>query len=126
MKHILIIDDDKNMRAFLRLHLSHAGYDVSEAEDGEAGLHMLGVRRAELVIVDIFMPHKDGLETILELRAQGAGCKIVAVSAGTAAINTGLNFLNHAKEFGADAILAKPLAKETLLPTVASLIGNAD
>ena len=86
---------------------------------------MLGVRKAELVIVDIFMPHKDGLETILELRAQGAGCKIVAISAGNAAIKTGLNFLTHAKEFGADAVLAKPLTKETLLHTVHELIGPA-
>ncbi len=121
MKHILIIDDDPSTRDLLGLHLRSLHWDVSLAEDGQEGLEVLAERPADLVIVDIFMPRKDGIETILELRAAGGGSKILAISGGGTI--GGLEYLSYAKVLGADEVLSKPITKDRLIETVTRVIG---
>jgi DNA-binding response OmpR family regulator len=118
MKTILIIDDDATIRGVIRLYLEDAGYTVLEATDGKAGMRIFSGSPVDLVILDIFMPEKDGIETIQEIREAG-DCKVLAISGGSPTM--GMDFLRHAKTFGANAILVKPFSESELLETVRRL-----
>src|SRR5437588_9760794 len=80
MARVLIIDDDVTLRQALTKHLEHAGHDVRQAADGDAGVRAYERRAADLVIVDIFMPVQGGLQTIGRLRREWPAVKIVAIS----------------------------------------------
>jgi len=119
MQHVLVIDDDTTTRMFLRRYLEQEGYRVSEAEDGEIGMRRLNSGPVDLVIVDIFMPRKDGFEIIRELKGRKAQCKILAISGGGAIGR--LDYLDLARIFGANAVLAKPISRDALLTTMGTL-----
>ncbi|MEO5957891.1 MAG: response regulator [Opitutaceae bacterium] len=82
MARILLIDDDDDVRTVLRLTLIHFGHTVIEARNGREGLELFAEARPELVITDIVMPEKEGLEVIIELRAHRPPVKIIAISGG--------------------------------------------
>src|SRR5437879_11210415 len=67
---ILVMDDDGTLRGAIRVALEAAGYEVMEAADGQAGLRLQREQGADLVLVDIFMPERDGLEVVCALRAE--------------------------------------------------------
>jgi DNA-binding response OmpR family regulator len=113
---ILIIDDDAFSRSTLRLVLEDEGYDVVCAEDGKRGLAVFAAMRPDLVITDIIMPEREGLETIGEIRKCDTAIPIVAVSGGGRLKATDL--LALARNFGADAALAKPLDPDELISAV--------
>ena len=121
MSRVLVIDDNEDMRELLRLVLTHAGYEVELAHDGEAGVRAQRARPADLVITDIFMPNRDGFETIVELRSAHPGVKLVAVSGGGSRFS-GEGYLAAARAAGADAALPKPFEQEELLRTVRRLL----
>jgi len=99
---ILVIDDDRKLREVISRALERAGYDVLEADDGEAGIRLYREHGADLIITDIFMPERDGLETILQLRRESPGVKIVAISGGD---STGrLDLRKEAEIFGARVV----------------------
>src|SRR3989442_1851329 len=79
---ILVMDDDGTLRGAIRVALEAAGYEVMEAADGQAGLRLQREQGADLVLVDIFMPKRDGLEVIRALRAERPQPAIVAMSGG--------------------------------------------
>ena len=122
MAQILIVDDDDAIRGLFRRILEGDGHTISEASNGEIALSRFADCWADLVITDIVMPEKDGLELLTELRRQVSGVKIVAISGGG-----GLNpftYLAMARERGADAVLFKPVAVELLLKTVRQLLAK--
>ena len=84
MSKILVIDDDKNIRSLLRDFLERDGYEVMEAENGKVGLKLFRENGADLVITDLIMPEKEGIETIRELRRDFSDVKIIAISGGGA------------------------------------------
>lgn len=106
MPRILIIDDDDQVRSTLRGVLERDGYTVSEASGGASGIGSCHKNPPDLVITDIFMPDKDGLETICEIRMDHPDMRIIAISGG--GVRTGHDYLLAAKTFGADDILYKP------------------
>jgi PAS domain S-box-containing protein len=119
---ILVIDDDGQLRGAIRRVLEQAGYDVREAADGAAGLRLYREQGADLVIVDIFMPGRDGLEAIRDLRGEPRQAKIVAFSGGD---QTGrLEMLRVAEVIGASRTLTKPVALKELLATVRDLLSE--
>lgn len=124
MALILIIDDDLKIREVLRQILEHAGYEVMEAPDGKEGIRLYRERQAELVITDIIMPKKEGLETITDLRIEFPEVKIIAISGG------GLigpeTYLELAEVFGANRLLTKPFGHEELLEAVQDLLVGGD
>ncbi len=127
MKRILVIEDDAEQRELLNEVLTEAGYEVLEACDGKAGLDLFRQQPCTLVITDIFMPEKEGLETIRELRSEFLGVKIIAMSGGGLGIRSGGNqkidvALEAAQAFGANRILNKPFKIKQLLETVGELI----
>lgn len=125
MKRVLLIEDDADQRELLKTVLSKAGYDVTEAPDGEEGLRLFYQNPCELIITDIFMPEREGLELILEIRAQYPTVRIIAISGGTTwTKNSGADVvLETAEKFGANAIFKKPIKIQTLLEKVNELSG---
>jgi len=124
MALILIIDDDTEIREVLRQILERAGYEVMEASDGREGINLYRERQADLIITDIVMPKKDGLETITDLKVEFPGSKIIAISGGGRLDPK--PYLELAEGFGADRLLTKPFGHEELLEAVQALLGRSD
>jgi len=116
---ILVIDDDEFVRRPLRKILEAAGYTVEEAPEGNAGLAIQRTRPCDLVITDLFMPGKEGLATIRELRREFPAIKIIAISGG---VDLGMNMLPHAEVMGALRTLPKPFERAGLLALVEELL----
>lgn len=122
MAKILVIDDDAQVREMMSLILTRGGHTVTEAVDGEDGLRSARSRPFELVVTDIVMPNKEGLETIVELRRNMPGVKIIAISGGGRIAPT--DYLSIAKRLGADRVFAKPVERRALLDAVSELVGE--
>jgi DNA-binding response OmpR family regulator len=123
MKKILIIDDNEQFNKMLCMILAQAGYEVSTAANGDSGLKLYRQERPDLIITDIYMPEKEGLETIMELRATDCQTRILVVSGGSPQMNLA-DMFNMAKIFGADAMLAKPFDMDHFLKTVQGLLAE--
>ncbi|HXC41475.1 MAG TPA: response regulator [Burkholderiales bacterium] len=123
MSRILIIEDNDDARRFMSLALQGEGYDVAVAEDGEAGLQIQRHAPAEVLITDIFMPNKDGIETIIDFRQKFPTVKIIAMSGGRGTGN--VDYLDTAREIGADECLSKPFGLHELLTAVQGVIAKA-
>lgn len=120
LRRILVIDDDAQVRVMLRWLLEGAGYEVVDAPDGQEGVRLFRQQPADLVITDIFMPEKDGLEVIQELTRDFPEVKIIAISGGG---QTGkVDLLPHAEAFGALRTFQKPLDLRKLLNAVKELL----
>jgi CheY-like chemotaxis protein len=122
MKRILLIEDDENIRKMLRISLESYGYAVTEAGDGKEGMASYKASPADLVLTDLVMPEKEGLETIRELRKTNSQVKIIAMSGGSRS-NAGEN-LKMAKLFGATALISKPFEISKLAQTIADVLGE--
>ncbi len=119
---ILIIDDDNQMRQLLRNVMEWANYEVSEAENGRAGINIQREFNANVVITDLIMPEQEGLETISILKQQFPEVKIVAISGGGRIGPEA--YLPTAKEFGADKVFSKPFDVKDLVETVKDLLND--
>ena len=122
MAKILIIDDDDQVVGVIARWLSKAGYEVACACDGEQGLRFLEKEPVDLVVTDIVMPGKEGLETIPMLRKMNKTLPIIAMSGG-GSCGPEL-YLSMAVSLGADCALQKPFEKELLLSTVQTCLSK--
>jgi DNA-binding response OmpR family regulator len=122
MARILIIDDDDAVRSMLRQALTRFGHVVIEARDGEEGLLLFPGANADLLITDILMPEKEGLEVLLELRKVQPPVKIIAISGG-GRIHA-KDYLGLAKRLGASKVLTKPFGIEALMAAVNELLAQ--
>jgi len=114
MARILVIEDDEAYRLLLAKVLIEAGYDVVEAADGNEGLKAAWSKSPNLVITDLVMPGKEGIETITELRRSLPSTSVIAMSgAGHAS-----TYLQLASKLGAHYALAKPFPRDALLAAV--------
>ncbi len=116
MARILVIDDEYELRSMLRRMLEHAGHEVSEAVNGAAGIEIYERDAPDLIITDIIMPEKEGVETIIALRRANPALPIIAISGGGRLDAT--DFLSMAKKLGARRTLTKPFLREQLLEAV--------
>lgn len=117
MADILIIDDEEEIRAWLRVTLEEAGYVVREAADGNAALRMYDERAADLLILDLVMPNKDGIETAIEIRRRNLNAKIIAMSGS-------VYNLKVARMLGANDIISKPFSEQALLTLVKATLAT--
>jgi CheY-like chemotaxis protein len=122
MARILLIDDDDAVRLTISTVLSNAGHTVTEARDGKEGIARYQPEAIDLVVTDLIMPEKEGLETILDLKKKYPNVKILAVSGGGRMAPEAQ--LNIAKKFGATRVLAKPFLMKTLSATVDDLLAQ--
>ena len=121
---ILIVDDEAPMRFVIEHLLTEEGYQVSTAANGEAALELASAERFDLIMIDLIMPRKDGIETIVALRDSQPETKIIAMSGGW---NGGGNsYLRLAGKIGASLTLAKPFDRATLLNAIESEIGKRE
>ena len=123
MAQILIIEDNVEFRDVLREMLKREGYEVAVASDGEKGLNMFRNNPESLVVTDILMPHKDGIDVISELEKEFPESKVIAISGG--AIASAKDCLEATKMFSCvKYAFTKPFANEELLQAVKQLVGQ--
>lgn len=120
MNKILIIDDEPSVRAALKRFLTRHNFNVIEAEQGEEGIAIIEKGGIDLVIMDIQMPVKGGIETLLQLRKDFSELKIVLISGKVPADSQAFSTL--AKQFGVEHILFKPFSNKDLLKRLESLL----
>ncbi|MFQ5774253.1 MAG: response regulator [Kiloniellaceae bacterium] len=124
MACILVVDDEEPVRTTLRQMLEKAGHQIFEAANGEEAIRVFEDLKIDLVITDIIMPEKEGIETIVGLRQTAPDLKIIAISGGGRTGN--MDFLQLAKKFGANGVLAKPFAVQAVLDAVNSVLEQAE
>ena len=120
-KRILVVDDESGIRDLASRALVAAGGDVATAGDGREAVKAMEADPFDLAIIDIVMPEKEGVETILEFKKRWPACKIIAISGGGRAGPE--MFLSLADAFGADVTMKKPLSFALLVRTAGELLG---
>jgi CheY-like chemotaxis protein len=124
MRRILVIDDEVGIRRALRTVLELAGYEVREARNGQDAMRLWREEESDLVITDIHMPDKDGIETILELRALSPDLPIIAVSGSGE--KKSRNLLHDAKLSGPIWTMDKPFGLTELLKCVSEVLESTE
>lgn len=113
---ILVVDDDPGIRRTLAISLTRAGYQVTEARDGNEALRAWHDQGADLVITDLHMPDRNGLEVLMELRRLSPALPIVVMSDGGRSRQ--IELLGDAKLLGAIRTLTKPFSLNEMLAAV--------
>lgn len=120
MARILVIEDDEQVRTLLAERLSKEGYEVVSAADGDAGIRIYREAPADLVITDILMPVKDGVEAIRELRQEFPEVPIIAITG----VRGRFSRLPAAEVLGAARTFTKPFNLNEMMAAVASILDN--
>jgi len=125
LSRILVLDDDVSLRRVLRSILEQAGHTVFDAPDGREGMALCHQEHTAIVLADIYMPNKDGIEVLLEMQKLTTRPKIIMMSGAT---QKGLCDLSAAAlSLGADRVLVKPFDAQTLLVAIQQVLeGHAD
>jgi len=121
MAQILVIDDDHHLRDMYRSILERAEYDVIDAPNGEVGARLYRENLPDLILTDLFMPEQEGLQTIMELKKDFPGVKIIAISGGAQGLPAS-DFLRMAKMLGARRTLQKPVPKADLILVIREVL----
>ncbi|MFZ5721848.1 MAG: response regulator transcription factor [Pseudomonadota bacterium] len=122
-RNILIVDDDTDLLRQMWTALSREGFNAVVACDGDAGLRLLRSRTRDLVVTDIIMPNREGLETIIQIKQEWPDTKILAISGGMRTAPA--EFLKLALLLGADEVLPKPFSLSELSMHVKGLLRDA-
>ncbi len=120
MTTILIIDDDVHVLGMLKKMLEHEGYDVITAPDGKEGIRSYRENPADLIITDLLMPEKDGIETIIELRRDFPEVHIIAISGGGRI--DAKDHLKVAQQFEVQYTFSKPVERKELQRAIRVLL----
>ena len=120
MSTILVVDDDIQVLEVMSEMLRLEGHIVAVAENGQQAVDQIRDHRFDLVITDLIMPEKEGLETIADIRKHHRQMPIIAISGGGRIGPT--DYLETARFIGANATLAKPFGRQELISTVSSLL----
>lgn len=120
----MVVDDDAGIRRALHILLSREGYQVSQARDGVEALRLWRDTGSDLVITDLHMPEKDGIEMIIELLSQSPGVRIIAMSGGGQTRR--LDLLGNATLLGAVHTIEKPFTLKEMMSTVRRALAGAE
>lgn len=119
---ILIVDDERELREVMKQLLTDEGYTVIGAEDGAEAARLIAKTHFDLVITDLIMPEKDGIELMNEMRWKQPELRIVAMSGGGRVPRE--QYLRIARGLGARAVLEKPFTNKTLIDLVADVLAK--
>jgi CheY-like chemotaxis protein len=120
MASILLVDDDDEFLAMLSEVLERAGYQVQQASDGEQAIKLYRKHPTDLVITDLVMPEKEGIQLIVELRRLNHKVKIIAISGAGQTLQN--EYLRMAKALGAKRVLGKPFPVDQILEAVREVL----
>jgi DNA-binding response OmpR family regulator len=123
MANIYVFDDEPSILLMIKKMLEKAGHSVDIALNGREGMDLFKKSMPDLLITDIIMPEKEGLETIFELRSKYPKLKIIAISGGGRISPDG--YLPGAKLLGADMVFQKPLDQKEFLQAVSQLLDRS-
>lgn len=116
MTNVLLVEDNADLRQLMQAALEEDGFAVDAAPDGLTALALQRNSPADVVVTDIFLPAGDGIETIMALRRDYPGSRIIAISGGAGSMN--IDYLPLALKLGASKTLAKPFELEALIGAV--------
>ena len=122
MAHILVVDDEEDMRSMLTQMLERAGHKVSTANNGEEAIAAFAATPPDLLLIDILMPKKGGLVAISEIRKKAPTARIIAMSGGGR--DGKLNFLSTAQTFPGVRAVRKPFRRQQLLTLVGEVLAE--
>ena len=122
MAKILVVDDEPAILLMLKKMLEKADHEVDTASDGNEGIILFEKNKHDLLITDIIMPQKEGMETIIELHKKYPDLKIIAISGGGRISPDG--YLPGAKLLGANMVFQKPLVQKEFVEAVAILLNE--
>src|SRR3954447_12685597 len=112
-KRLLVVEDDPSIAIGLRINLESEGYEVHVADDGDRGLELARTIEPDLIVLDLMLPRRNGLEVLHELRAEGRTMPIIILSAKAAKMDKVAGL-----ELGAEDYVAKPFSLAELLARV--------
>ena len=119
MARILVVDDDPQVRELLKDALMREGHEVVEAPNGDLGIVSYRAEGADVVITDLLMPVKEGMEMIRELQKEDPNVKIIVISGGGV---KGADYLPLAKDLGAVTTFQKPFRMQEIIEAVKSVL----
>ena len=122
-RKILVAEDNADTREALRLLLEAEGYSVRAAEDGEEALRLQQTEPADVLVTDLFMPGRDGFETLTAFRDSFPETTIVVISGGSLRLRG--SYLESARMVGADATLQKPVMPADLFRVIDGLFKSS-
>jgi CheY-like chemotaxis protein len=119
---VCVIDDDARLREAICSILNRAGYTTVQADDGAVGLEVVAREKPSVVLTDIVMPNREGIETIQILKSKFPHIPVLAMSGSH---SPGKNYLEWAEAIGADDCVAKPFGPAELLRKIGELVARA-
>lgn len=119
---VCVIDDDAPLREAICSILKYAGYTTVQADDGAVGLEVVAREKPTIVLTDIVMPNREGIETIQILKQRFPHIPVIAMSGSH---SPGTNYLEWAEAIGADDCVAKPFGPGELLQKIGRLVARA-
>src|SRR5438270_1897391 len=122
MQTVLIVDDDEETRKVLQASLAKSDFSAFAVASGEEAVRLCRAQRIDLVLLDIWMPEKDGLETLMEIRRGAPDAKIIAMSGGGKLGS--MHPLTFAWKLGAKCTLSKPFTQEQLVAAISETLGE--
>lgn len=122
MAQILVVDDEPGFCQLLQKILVDEHHDVAVACDGAVALEFIQVGAFDLLVTDLIMPEKEGLEVILDVRKWHPNIKIIAMTGG--GYGNASEYLSWAKAFGVNKTLTKPFSRDELLLAVNTALGS--
>ena len=114
---VAIIDDDESVQRSLALNLELEGYRIVTANDGEAGVELVRAEKPDIILLDVMMPRKDGLQACKEIRNHGISTPLILLTARSAEVDKVLGL-----DLGADDYLAKPFGMLELVARIKALL----
>lgn len=122
MAKIIVIDDEPYILLMLKKMLEKEGHQVEMATNGVEGIDLYHKNGADLIITDIVMPEKEGLETIINLKTENPSLKVIAISGGGRVDSR--EYLHSAQLLGAERIFQKPFKKDEIVTAVNELLAK--
>ncbi len=119
MARILVVDDEAMLRGVVRKMLERNGHEVFDAADGELGMEAYRRLLTDIVITDIVMPNKNGIQLIIDLKEEYPSVRLIAMSGG--ARTSERDFLEVAKQYGVRQVLHKPFSRAELEAAVVAV-----
>lgn len=120
MARILVVDDDDEFLAVLGSVLERAGHQVQQASDGQKAIDLYRKHASDIVITDLVMPEKEGIQLIVELRRLNSRVKIIAISGAGKDLQG--EYLKMAQLLGAKRVLTKPFSGPAILKAVSEVL----